>query len=68
MAETIDYDELDELIHNMYDPGCEKATRIYNILPMPDDELYIPMMIVINAHKDHKGSHDSGCFINRPIN
>ncbi|OPZ85807.1 MAG: hypothetical protein BWY76_01244 [bacterium ADurb.Bin429] len=60
--------EIDELIHNMYNPGCKKATEIYDILPLPDDELYIPTMIIINAHKEQTTPHDPDCFINRPPN
>jgi len=68
MANTIDDKELDDLIHNMYDPGCEKATMVYDKVGMPDDELYTPMMLVINAHREYNGVHEPDCFVNRPIN
>ena len=61
-------DELDKLIHNMFDAGCEKATKIYDILPPPENELYAPAMLIINAHKEHEGPHDENCFVNRKAN
>jgi len=65
---NVDDDEIDRLIHNMYNPGCQKATMISDILPLPDDELYPPAMLIITSHREQDSPHDADCFVNRPPN
>lgn len=67
MDDAVNDEELDQLVHDMYDPGCEKATRAYENMPLPDSELYKPTKAMINAHLERK-DHSPDCFALRQPN
>jgi len=60
--------ELEQLIDGIFDPGCESATRIHNLLPAADSPLYQPAMMIITNHEQHTTNHTHDCYTNQPAN
>ncbi len=55
----------DTAIENMFDPGCQKSTELYEVAQKHPDQKKTSAMMVIEAHKQKTKVHEPDCFVNR---
>ena len=49
------------------DPGCEKATEMYDKIQNNPDEANELTHLLVAAHQDATSDHSPDCFMSRPV-